>query len=93
VLNKGWYVANVLIRYKVGAYDVVQRASLMIDQSVVFRVPYAVTLDGQTGVVVRADAVAGNNVMEVRVKSSPECIHIWGTTLGTQWSFINWPAC
>jgi hypothetical protein len=89
VLNKGWYIANVQIRYRVGASDASQSASLSVFQSVVFRVPYVVNLDGQSGITLRVDAVAGNNVMNYRVKEDPSCIHVWGTTLITAWSKID----
>lgn len=36
-----------------------------------------------------AFADAGNQVLTYRVKSNPECIDVWGTTLNPLWSPVD----
>jgi hypothetical protein len=90
VLNKGWYIARLQIRWKLGSRDVSQSAEILAGQQYTFTIPYEVNVDGVSGIVLIADAVAGKRIMEVRVKGNPQqCYHIWGTTLFPAWSPIN----
>ncbi len=52
-------------------------------------VPGNVDYNSEGGCTLEAFANAGEKVMTYRVRNDPECIHIWGTTLNTEWSPIN----
>ena len=68
---------------------VVQTGSITAGQDYGFYVPFSVNYDGATGCVLEVNAVAGVNVMRVRIRSNPECFHVWGSTLFPSWSSVN----
>jgi hypothetical protein len=54
-----------------------------------FYIPYTVNYDSVAGVWLTVHALGGVRVMRVRIRNSPECFHIWGTTLIPYWSAMN----
>lgn len=55
---------------------VVQTGSISGGQDYGFRVPFSVNYDGATGCVLEVNAVAGVQVMKVRIRSNPECFDV-----------------
>ena len=51
-----------------------------------FRIPELVDYEAGQGATLVVTAVAGVNVLTVRLHSDPECFHVWGTTTLPQWS-------
>ena len=94
ILNKGWYVASLRITYEVqnGANvveKVVQTGSIASGQAYGFRIPFSVNYDTEVGCTLEVNAVAGVNVLRVKIRTNPECFHVWGSTLSPSWSNVN----
>ena len=78
--NKGWYIANLRLTYEIQRdrvrETVVQTGSISSGQDFGFRVPFSVNYDGATGCILEVNAVAGAQVMRVRIRSNPECFDV-----------------
>ena len=72
-----------------GMQTVVQRGSISNGQDYAFKVPFAASYDGDVGCTLEVNAVAGINVLRIRVRSNPECIDVWGTTLIPYWTHMD----
>jgi hypothetical protein len=90
IYNKGWYTADLKLYYEVQEgiekRRIVQTGHILGGQNYAFYVPYTVNYDGAYGVTLVVHAIAGKQVMSQRVKTSPQCYHVWGTTLIPYWS-------
>jgi hypothetical protein len=81
IANKGWYLAHLTLFYRrlQRPSSIEKRtAQIAISQEYAFTMPYDVDL---MSVILIADALAGLNIMTVNIRTSPECFHLWGTTL------------
>jgi hypothetical protein len=78
--NKGWYTANMKLTYEVQRGQVketvVQTGSINLGQNYGFLVPFSVNYDGATGCILEINAVAGVQVMRVRIRSNPQCFDV-----------------
>ena len=93
VFNKGWYVAEMSLTYpiQVGIRKEIatQTASINLGQEFTFRLPYSVDYEYQIGTFLTIKAVAGVQVLNIKITSTPVCIHIWGVTFITRWTFMK----
>lgn len=90
VLNKGWYVADLTLNYEVqnGLTKVPaqQKKRIAINQDHVFYLPTSVNYDSTGGAVLIVNAIWGKQVVATRIRSDPDCFHVWGTTLIPFWT-------
>ena len=77
------------IQTATGKQTVTQTGSITSGADYAFYVPFGVNYDGINGCFLEVNAVAGYQVMRTRIRSNPECFHIWGTTLNPSWSTVN----
>ena len=89
IRNKGWYVARLNLyyrRYSLPNQIIEQTGQILLGQDYAFYMPYDVDL---SSTVLMAYAVGGVNIMHVNIITSPQCFHMWGTTLFPRWTPIN----
>ncbi len=89
IANKGWYLADLTLFYRrldASARIEKRYAQIPVNQEHAFTMPYDVDLKS---VILIADAFLGYNIMTVSIKTSPECFHLWGTTLNPVYSAVQ----
>lgn len=62
---------------------VLQTGSIVHGQNYGFFIPYTVDYNLGTGCILSVHAMAGNDVMNIRITDNPACYHVYGTTLDT----------
>lgn len=90
ILNKGWYVAELILNYQVqnGMTKVPaqEKKRIALGQQHIFYLPNIVNYDSTEGTFLIVKAIWGKTVLATRIRSDPECFHIWGTTLIPFWT-------
>ena len=89
IVNKGWYLATVKLTYDFQNQRITQTGLISPGFDYGFKIPFSINYDSEFGCLLESTAVAGLNIMKVRIKSNPECFDIWGTTLNPFWSRFN----
>jgi len=88
VLNKGGYTAELELVYY-NPTRTVQKGTILSLQGYAFYIPGNIDYNTDPGVVLTAKAIGGKTIMSKRLTASPECFHVWGTTLNPVWSNVN----
>lgn len=88
VKNKGFFIAKTTLIYKKFSNEIFDRItkSIVIGQEHVFKISFNKDLSSLYLVV---HAVAGVQIMAVKIHSNPSCFHVWGTTLNPYWTSVN----
>jgi hypothetical protein len=89
VRNKGWYIAKLTVFYRrlTESKNAILKLtkSIAISQDHTFVLPSDIDLEYAYLV---AHAIAGIEIMKVKIVKTPECFHVWGTTLIPYWSYM-----
>lgn len=65
-----------------------QTGSIVYGQNYGFYIPWNVDYYGGTGCILIIKAMAGNDVMNIRITENPVCYHLLGTTLDTGYTQV-----
>lgn len=89
VTNKGGYTAQMYLEYY-NPTKVIQSGTITSGQSYAFYVPGNVDYNNGVGARLTVDAVGGNRVVnQLLMRNNPECVHVYGTTLNTLYSYVD----
>lgn len=63
-----------------------EKKRIALGQRHIFYLPNTVNYDSTEGTILNVKAIWGKSVLATRIRSDPECFHIWGTTLIPFWT-------
>jgi hypothetical protein len=89
--NLGGYLLKVYLKYDLPVISyqngtniyspTVEQATAPLGQDITLKIPNTIDITGSSGVYLKAEAILGIVILEVRITYFPLCLHVWGTTL------------
>ena len=89
--NLGGYLLKVYLLYDLPVLSyqngttiyspTVEQATAALGQDITFKIPNTVDITASTGVYLKAEAILGIVIFELRITLYPICLNVWGTTL------------